>query len=139
MDKWLFGSVLVLVLLTLAVMLLMGKRRFTAARNREIPLQAFRTMNLTGANEAVITASRNFDNLLQLPVLYGIGVAIALPFQFADLWLVALGWAFVVSRLAHTWVHVGANNVRLRFAVYLAGASLLLLFWLRLSQLVLLN
>lgn len=138
MDKLLFGSVLVQVLLTLAIMVLMGKRRFKAAKNRELPFKAFRVMDLTGANEKVITASRNFDNQFQLPVLYLFAVVFALQFALADLSLVVLGWLFAISRLVHAYVHVGANHVRLRFAVYLFGALALLLFWLRVSMLYLL-
>lgn len=133
MDKWLFGSVLVQVVLTLLMMVLMGKRRFKAAKNRELPYKAFRVMDLTGANEKVITASRNFDNQFQLPVLYLFAVVFALQFGRADLSLVVLGWLFAISRLVHAYVHVGANHVRLRFAVYVFGALMLLLFWLKLS------
>ncbi len=134
MDKLLFGSVLVQVMLTLVMMVLMGKRRFRAAKNRELPFKAFRLMDLTGANEKVITASRNFDNQFQLPMLYVFAVVFALQFAMADLSLVILGWLFVISRLAHAVVHVGANHVRLRFAIYVFGALMLLLFWLRLSM-----
>lgn len=138
MDKLLFGSVLLQVLLTLAMMVLMGRRRFAAAKNRELPFKAFRLMDLTGANEQVITASRNFDNQFQLPMLYLFAVVFALQFGIADLSLVSMGWLFVVSRLAHAYIHVGANHVRLRFAVYVFGALMLLLFWLRLSMVYLL-
>jgi hypothetical protein len=71
-------------------MLLMGRRRFAAARNREIHLNAFRTMDLAGVNEKVITASRNFDNLLQMPVLFFAGVLAVLQQQQADLVFVLL-------------------------------------------------
>lgn len=134
MDKFLFGTVLLQVVLTLAMMVLMGKRRFKAAKNRELPYKAFRLMDLTGANEQVITASRNFDNQFQLPVLYLFAVAFAMQFAVVDLSLVILGWLFAISRLVHAYVHVGANHVRLRFAVYVFGALMLLLFWLRLSM-----
>lgn len=134
MDKLLFGTVLVQVVLTLVMMVLMGKRRFKAAKNRELPYKAFRLMDLNGANEQVITASRNFDNQFQLPVLYLFAVVFAMQFAVVDVSLVVLGWLFVISRLAHAYVHVGANHVRLRFAVYVFGALMLLLFWLRLSM-----
>ncbi len=134
MDKLLFGSVLVQVGLTLFIMVLMGRRRFKAAKNRELPFKAFKLMDLTGANEQVITASRNFDNQFQLPMLYLFAVVFALQFGVADLSLVILGWLFAISRLVHAYVHVGANHVRLRFAVYVFGALMLLLFWLRLSM-----
>lgn len=139
MDKLLFGSVLVQVLLTLSVMVLMGRRRFAAAKNRELPFKAFKLMDLTGANEKVITASRNFDNQFQLPMLYLFAVLFALQLGGADLTLVVLGWLFVLSRLVHAYVHVGANHVRLRFAVYLFGALMLLAFWLKLSLVYLLS
>ena len=135
MDKLLFGSVLVQVILTLAMMVLMGRRRFKAAKNRELPFKAFRVMDLTGASEKVITASRNFDNQFQLPVLYLFAVVFAFQFGVADLSLVILGWLFAVSRLLHAYIHVGANHVRMRFAVYVFGALMLVLFWLRLSLL----
>ena len=134
MDKLLFGSVLVQVGLTLFIMVLMGRRRFKAAKNRELPFKAFKLMDLTGANEQVITASRNFDNQFQLPMLYLFAVVFALQFGVADLSLVIVGWLFAISRLVHAYVHVGANHVRLRFAVYVFGALMLLLFWLRLSM-----
>ncbi len=134
MDKLLFGSVLVQVMLTLVMMVLMGKRRFKAAKNRELPFKAFKLMDLTGANDQVITASRNFDNQFQLPMLYLFAVVFALQFGVADLSLVIVGWLFAFSRLAHAYIHVGANHVRLRFAVYIFGALMLLLFWLRLSM-----
>lgn len=134
MDKLLFGTVLVQVLLTLFMMVLMGKRRFKAAKNRELPFKAFKLMDLTGANEQVITTSRNFDNQFQLPMLYLFAVVFALQFALADLTLVVLGGLFVLSRLVHAFIHVGANHVRLRFTVYVFGALMLLLFWLRLSM-----
>ena len=133
MDKLLFGTVLVQVVLTLLMMVLMGKRRFAAAKNRELPFKAFKLMDLTGANEKVITASRNFDNQFQLPMLYLFAVGFALQFSLVDLSLVILGWLFVLSRLVHAYIHVGANHVRLRFVVYVVGALMLLLFWIKLS------
>lgn len=138
MDKLLFGSVLLQVMLTLLIMVLMGRRRFAAAKNRELPFKAFKLMDLTGANEKVITASRNFDNQFQLPMLYIFAVLFAMQLGLVDVTLVILGWLFVVSRLVHAYIHVGANHVRLRFAVYLFGALMLLAFWLKLSLVYLL-
>jgi hypothetical protein len=137
MDKWLFGSVVLQVLLTLVVMLLMARRRFSAAKNRELPYKAFKLMDLTGASDKVITAGRSFDNQFQLPLLYVFAVLFVLQFAVADLTLVIIGWLFVLSRLAHAYVHVSFNSVRLRFTFYLVGALLLVLFWLKLSLTIL--
>ncbi len=132
MDKFLVLIMFLQVLLTSGVMLLMGKRRFAAAHNKEIQLQAFRTMDLAGANEKVITASRNFDNLFQMPLLFFVGVLAVLQQQQADLIFVVLAGVYVALRLLHTLEHVTNNHVRRRFNLFLASCLVLWAFWLRL-------
>ena len=70
MEKFILLPVFVQVLLTSVVMVLMGKRRIRAAKNKEISVEAFKTMNLTGANEQVIATSRNIENQFQMTMLY---------------------------------------------------------------------
>ncbi|MEH8015811.1 MAPEG family protein [Rheinheimera muenzenbergensis] len=132
MEKFILLPVFVQVLLTSVVMVLMGRRRIAAAKNKEISLSAFRTMNLTGANEQVIATSRNFDNQFQMPMLYLFSVLFTLQLGVADVIYVGLGAAFVLLRVVHTLVHVGSNKVRLRFNVFLLGCVVLWVIWLRL-------
>ena len=132
MEKFILLPVFVQVLLTSVVMVLMGRRRIAAAKNKEISLSAFRTMNLTGANEQVIATSRNFDNQFQMPMLYLFSVLFTLQLGVADVIYVGLGAAFVLLRVVHTLVHVGSNKVRLRFNVFLLGCVVLWAIWLRL-------
>lgn len=136
MEKWLLLPVFIQVLLTSIVMVLMAHRRIAAARNKEITLAAFRTMNLSGANERVVATSRNFDNQFQIPVLYFLSVLLVLHFGLADIGFVILGCLFVVFRCLHTVVHIGRNNVRHRFSFFLAGVVVVWLIWLRLLWLV---
>ena len=137
MEKLILLPVFVQILLTSVVMVLMGKRRIRAAKNKEITVAAFKTMNLTGANEQVIATSRNFDNQFQMPMLYLFSVLFTLQLGFADLGYVVLGAAFVLLRVMHTVVHIGSNNVRLRFNIFLLGCLALWLLWLRLAWQVL--
>ncbi len=132
MEKLILLPVFLQVLLTSAVMVLMGRRRIAAAKNKDISMSAFRTMNLTGASEQVIATSRNFDNQFQMPMLYLFSVLFTLQLGLADIVYVVLGAAFVLLRVVHTWVHVGSNNVRLRFNVFLLGCAVLWAIWLRL-------
>ncbi|MBU1309321.1 MAG: MAPEG family protein [Gammaproteobacteria bacterium] len=132
MEKFILLPVFVQVLLTSVVMVLMGRRRIAAAKNKEISMSAFRTMNLTGANEQVIATSRNFDNQFQMPMLYFFSVLFTLQLGVADVIYVGLGAAFVLLRVVHTLVHVGSNKVRLRFNVFLLGCAVLWAIWLRL-------
>ncbi len=136
MDKYLVLVMFFQVLLTSGVMLLMGRRRFAAARNREFHHSAFRTMDLAGANDKVITASRNFDNLLQMPLLFFVAVLVVLQQQQADLVYVLLAAVYVALRLLHSLVHVTSNHVRMRFNLFLLSCVVLWAFWLRLVVLM---
>lgn len=132
MEKLILIPVFVQVLLTSIVMIVMGRRRIRAAKNKEISVSAFKTMNLTGANEQVIATSRNFDNQFQMPMLYLFSVLFTLQLGLADLAYVILGAFYVVLRIIHTLVHIGSNKVRLRFNVFLFSCVVLWGIWLRL-------
>jgi hypothetical protein len=138
MEKLLLLPVFAQVLLTSVVMIFMGRRRLNAAKNREINLSAFRTMDLTGANEQVIATSRNFDNQFQMPMLYLFSVLFSLQLGLADVTFLVLGVIFVALRYWHTIIHIGSNNVRLRFRVFLLGCLVLWLIWIRILVLALL-
>ena len=43
-----------------------------------------------------------------------LGVAFALILRKSDIVLVALAWAFVISRIVHALIHLGPNDVRRR-------------------------
>ena len=131
MDKLLVLNVAAEVLLISIIMVIMGRRRFRAARNKEISLGAFRTMDLAGANEGVITASRNFDNQFQMPMLFMFGVVLVLQFQLADVVFVLIGALYVALRLLHSIVHITSNHVRRRFNLFLLSCVVLWAFWIR--------
>ena len=71
----------------------------------------------------------NFDNQFDTPLLwYGVcGLVVALKFE--DWVFVALSWLFLVTRLAHSVVHTGSNNVPLRMRFFLAGFATLFAMW----------
>lgn len=129
MEKLMLLPVFAQVLLTSIVMILMGRRRINAAKTKEINISAFRTMDLSGANEQVIATSRNFDNQFQMPMLYMFSVLFCLQFGLADLTFLVMSVVFVALRYWHTIVHIGSNNVRLRFKVFLLGCLVLWLIW----------
>ena len=137
MEKLILIPVFVQVLLTSVVMVLMGRRRIRAAKKREITMSAFKTMNLTGANEQVIATSRNFDNQFQMPMLYLFSVLFTLQAGLADSLYLLLGALFVLLRVVHTIIHIGSNHIRARFSVFLLSCVVLWAIWLRLAWQVL--
>ncbi|MCA6123654.1 MAPEG family protein [Bradyrhizobium sp. WSM 1704] len=71
-----------------------------------------------------------FANQFEIPVLFYILIAIALPLRHADLVIVLLSWVFVITRFAHAGIFVTSNDVRPRSLAWFAGAVVVLVMWL---------
>lgn len=77
--------------------------------------------------------ARNLDNQFQLPMLFHVLVALIFATGVGGLPEVVLAWAFLLGRLAHSWVQVSGDDVTLRgrvFAISYVGLSLMWLVWL---------
>jgi len=75
--------------------------------------------------------SNAFDNQFQLPVLFY--VACGLSMGFGTIWIeTVLAWAFVLTRIAHAFVHATRNHVPTRFFFFTAGFAVMGIFWLEL-------
>lgn len=71
-----------------------------------------------------------FKNQFELPVLFYILIALALPLRHADLVIVWLSWVFVVTRLVHAGVFVTSNDLNRRSLAWFAGVVVLLVMWI---------
>jgi hypothetical protein len=71
-----------------------------------------------------------FSNQFEMPLLYYVLIAIALPLRHADLVIVMLSWVFVVTRFAHAGIFVTSNDLRRRSLAWFAGVLVLLAMWL---------
>jgi hypothetical protein len=71
----------------------------------------------------------NFDNQFQSPMLwYGVS-AMVVALQMVDTVFVGLSWMFLLTRMAHSYVHTGSNYVPSRMRIYLFGLGNLVLMW----------
>jgi hypothetical protein len=125
--------VFVQVLLTFIVYGLLGTRRARAVKevdrmrgNPDLAMGRF-----AWPDEAQKVAN-NQRNQFELPVLFYAVVAFALIVRGADLLMVILAWAFVLTRLAHAAIHIGPNKVRWRGPAFAVGAVILLVMWVKL-------
>ena len=71
-----------------------------------------------------------YRNQFELPVLFYVLIALALPLRRADLFIVLMSWVFVVTRFAHAGVFVTSNDVRPRSLAWFAGVLVLAAMWL---------
>jgi hypothetical protein len=71
-----------------------------------------------------------YRNQFELPVLFYVLIALALPLRHADLFIVLMSWVFVVTRFAHAGVFVSSNDLGRRSMAWLAGVLVLLAMWI---------
>ena len=71
-----------------------------------------------------------FANQFEIPLLFYVLIAIALPLRHTDLVIVLLSWVFVVTRFAHAGIFVTSNDVRTRSLAWFAGVLVLFAMWL---------
>jgi hypothetical protein len=71
-----------------------------------------------------------FSNQFELPLLFYVLIALALPLRHVDFVMVLLSWVFVVTRFAHAGIFVTSNNVPQRGSAWFAGVLVLFAMWL---------
>jgi hypothetical protein len=71
-----------------------------------------------------------FSNQFEMPLLFYVLIALALPLRHADLVIVMLSWVFVVMRFAHAGIFVTSNDLKQRSLVWFAGVLVLFAMWL---------
>jgi len=72
----------------------------------------------------------SFANQFELPLLFYVLIALALPLRHADLFIVLMSWVFVVTRFAHAGIFVTSNNVPQRSLAWFAGVLVLFAMWI---------
>jgi hypothetical protein len=120
--------VFVLIGLTFALLIWMGGARRNALVGGETRIK---DIALGQPNWPVGTTQIGncFKNQFELPVLFYILIALALPLRHADYLIVVLSWVFVVTRLVHAGVFVSSNDLNRRSLAWFAGVVVLLIMW----------
>lgn len=116
---------------------LLSRRRFEAVRSGSVAAGDFRE-NRQEPPESLLV-NNNIKNQFELPILFH-AVSLALYASTADNWgTVALGWVFVLSRYAHSYIHLTSNRLRYRRPAFMVGFGTLFLMWLWLAVWIALN
>lgn len=121
--------VFVLVGLAFALLLWMATARGRAVKGRETRLKDI-ALGEPNWPTRVTQIGNCFSNQFEIPVLFYILIALALPLHKADLFIVLMSWVFVVTRFAHAGIFVTSNDVRHRSLAWFAGVLVLLAMWI---------
>jgi hypothetical protein len=126
--------VVALATLTFAVLLLIPVRRFRAGAAGQVSFDDFRYGESARVPPEVALPNRNLMNLLELPVLFYVACLTYYVTDRVNATALALAWAYVGLRLAHSAIHVTYNRVRHRLIAYAASNVVLISLWTNLLR-----
>jgi hypothetical protein len=121
--------VFVQVALTFGLLLWMAYTRRSSLSRGELKVRDI-ALGQSAWPPKAMQASNCFDNQFQLPLLFYVLVILAWITKQADLIFVVMAWIFVVSRLAHAYIHTTSNHVPTRFNLFALGVAVLLIMWI---------
>lgn len=105
---------------TFVVVVIMFRARKAAIQNKEVKISDVVVSGEKWPEKAKLAAN-NFSNQFETPVLFFVLVAIAI-FVGATSWIMAwLAWIYVGTRVVHTLVHTGSNDLKKRAGVFTLG------------------
>ena len=79
--------------------------------------------------QSVMQLQNAVSNQFELPVLFYVLTILSIITRHADFVFVVLAWVFVLLRLVHAAIHVTDNDLRRRGAVFITGATVLIVMW----------
>jgi hypothetical protein len=122
-----------LMAFTLVMILTLGLFRNVAVLTGRVRIKVFTTFSEGGETEGLLAIRRNVANLFELPVIFYALTLTAFITNNADSTAVALAWAFTVSRVIHSSIHITYNNVLHRFLVFAVGLIIVAAMLIRLA------
>ena len=120
-----FWPVLMQILLILLMYMLLGYRKEKKKKTGNVNLKATALDNKAWPPE-VVKVSNNIDNQFEIPMVFFVLCLLFFGIGQVDLLVLSLAWAYVISRYAHAYVHIGSNYVPLRMRIFAFGCLVLL-------------
>lgn len=119
------------VLLVFLIYGLLSLRRKAAVMSGNAKISQFRENQNEPAQSLFVRNA--LGNQFELPVLFHIACLSLYVTQSVGTVSLAVAWVFVVSRYAHTAIHVTSNRIRYRQPAFIAGFVMVFVLWILLA------
>ena len=116
------------ILWSFVVLVIVFLRRQKAFASREVKL-ADVAISTERYPDSARLAAANFSNQFETPVLFFALILIAIHVGATGYVMAVLAWAYVATRVVHTLVHTGANQLQQRAVVFAIGIACLFFMW----------
>ena len=118
--------------LTVGVLLSLGFVRYGAIRRGDVRISFFRTYDEGSQPQRLHLLARHVQNHFEVPPLFYVAVLLIFVSDSVSPLSVAFAWLFVATRCVHSYIHLGSNNVSLRFLTFGVSVTFLIGLWLML-------
>ena len=122
-----------MALLGLGVGILLLRARILAVIHGDLDPAYFQYNRGARLPDTLIRAEQNYSNQFELPVLFYALVVLLYTSQSAGYIQLGLLWGFVLSRYAHSLIHIRLNRLLWRRNSFMVGFMLLLASWILLG------
>ena len=112
-------------MLTFSVVAYTGASRLAAIRRGDVSIRYYRRYNEGEQTTRLQVIGRHVQNHFEIPPLFYIATLFLYVTGSVTPTAVALAWLYFASRCAHSFIHLGSNNVTHRFIAF-AGSGLIL-------------
>ena len=119
--------------LTIGCIFYLGFSRYRAIHAKQVKVSFYRTYDEGSQPKRLHLLSRHVQNHFEVPPMFYIAVLVAYTTHNETIISLVFAWLFVMARGVHTFIHLGSNNVSVRFFTF--GFSLLCLLGLWCSNL----
>ena len=120
---------MLLIALTLTVVVLLALKKRKVARQGLLPKGFFKLNTGADMPDELAQLSNNYDNLVASPILFYVLIGFVFVAQIFHPVILVLAWVYVLSRYAHSYVHITSNKVKWRYRTFLWSFTTLGCMW----------
>ncbi|MCG7874288.1 MAG: MAPEG family protein [Candidatus Thiodiazotropha lotti] len=121
-----------LVLITGGMGVALIAARYKAVKEGSLSMAYFKYNRGGRPPQYLIKISHHFQNLLETPPLFYLSTIVILLLEKSDPIYLGLAWCYLASRMIHSWIHLGSNNVLHRKNAFIVSYLLIFIIWIRL-------
>jgi hypothetical protein len=128
LEKWFVLPVILHFFMVFIIGGMMGRARFKGVSSGRVKRSDVVANNSNWPDDIKKIGS-NFSNQFEVPMLWYALTAFVLITKLVDPVFVALSWAFLIARAAHSYIHVTSNKLPDRFYAFLLCFIVLAVAW----------
>ena len=122
--------------LTFLMMFLLLLLRVKSVQTGKVSARYFKLNKGGELPDNAIVVSQNYNNLLELPVLFYAVCILAIILNQSAEYFVIHAWVYVFLRYLHSYIHITYNHILHRLTIFALSCFVLISMWVKVVLLV---